>query len=222
MDAIVVKNKKAYIDKEECVECGICYRSMVCPTSAIFINKLKWPRIIRQVFSDPTTVHEETKLLGRGTEEVKTNDITNRIKSGEIGIGIEVGRPCVGTKFKEVDKITTTIAQSTIPVKFEKENPLTSLMKDEQTGELRKDILQERAMSVIIEFKLEIQYFDILLLLLKKIENDLETVFSLSLTTKIEKSGEMYIIPTMNILRKKGIMPYNNGKINVGLGSTST
>lgn len=220
MDAIVVKNQKAYIDEEECVECGICYRSMVCSTSAIFMDKLKWPRIIRQLFSDPTTVHEDTKLLGRGTEEVKTNDITNKIKSGEIGIGIEVGRPCVGTKLKEVDKITTTLAQSKIPVKFEKENPLTNLIKDKKTGELRKDILEERVMSVIIEFKLEIQYFEVLLLLLKKIENDLETVFSLSITTKIEKSEEMYTIPTMDILGKKGIMPYNNGKINVGLGST--
>ena len=56
----------------------------VCPTSAITPDDLSWPRVVRRAFSDPIVTHESTGVHGRGTEEVKTNDVTNRVGVGEV------------------------------------------------------------------------------------------------------------------------------------------
>ena len=68
----------------------------VCPTAAFEPDELAWPRVVRRAFSDPRVPHESTGVQGRGTEEVKTNDVSGRVKVGEVGFTIEFGRPGVG------------------------------------------------------------------------------------------------------------------------------
>jgi NAD-dependent dihydropyrimidine dehydrogenase PreA subunit len=41
----------AIIDQEECVECGVCIRSGVCKSEAIYLPETPWPRSIRAAFS---------------------------------------------------------------------------------------------------------------------------------------------------------------------------
>ena len=96
--AIHVEDKKAFIDQEECVECGICVRQIECPRKAFYEPEevRQWPRSVRKVFGDPTEKHESTGVRGRGTEEVKTNDVTGRVKRGEVGFALEFGRPSIG------------------------------------------------------------------------------------------------------------------------------
>ena len=65
---------KARIDLDECVECGVCFRSKVCPVDAIYEGELNELRLFRKTFSDPWVVHPSTNVLGRGTEEMKTNE----------------------------------------------------------------------------------------------------------------------------------------------------
>ena len=82
--AISIVNKKAVIDQELCVECGTCGRKnniVKCPRNALHEREdvTKHPRSIRKFFSDPMATHVETKVPGRGTEEVKTNDVTGRV-----------------------------------------------------------------------------------------------------------------------------------------------
>ena len=117
----------AKINDDACVECGACYRGMstenlnpvfvrivrwiarlfrfrfepepdVCPTNAFVMNELEMPRLIRQIFSDPVIEHKTTGIKGRGTEEVKTNDISLRVDTGEVGYTVEFGRPGVGVR----------------------------------------------------------------------------------------------------------------------------
>ncbi len=57
----------------------------ICPTDAIVPEELSWPRVVRRAFSDPQVPHESTGIHGRGTAEVKTNDVTGRVKEGEAG-----------------------------------------------------------------------------------------------------------------------------------------
>jgi ferredoxin len=102
MDAIVrhkkdrEKGTKAWteIDRDECVECS----------DAIKEEELAWPRVLRRAFSDPLYVHQGTDVPGRGTEEMKTNDVTGRFREGFIGVGLEFGRPGTGTRLKETEK----------------------------------------------------------------------------------------------------------------------
>jgi hypothetical protein len=47
---------------------------------------------------------------GRGTAEVKTNDVTGRVKEGEAGFVIEFGRPSVGARFRDIQEMTKALA----------------------------------------------------------------------------------------------------------------
>src|SRR5690606_27178386 len=108
-------------------------------------------RLVRQVFSDPVVEHKSTGIKGRGTEEVKTNDVVPRVDIGEVGYTIEFGRPGVGVYFRDIQEMTRELA--TIGAKFEKNNPITHMMTDKTTGEIREDILNEKILSGIVEIK---------------------------------------------------------------------
>ncbi len=139
------------VDLDRCVECGNCLRADVCPVDAIVQQPLDWPRSLRSAFSNPMTEHK-SKDMGRGTEEMKTNEITHRIGKGEVGVAIELGRPLLGSSFRDVERVTRAMAG--VGVTFEPHNPLTSLIEDLSTGTLRKDVLDERVLSTIVEFKI--------------------------------------------------------------------
>ena len=100
----------------------------VCPTAAIEPQELAWPRIVRRAFSDPLVPHESTGIHGRGTEEVKTNDVTERVSEGEAGFTIEFGRPTVSARFRDITIVTEALARA--GVDFEKNNPVTHLMNE--------------------------------------------------------------------------------------------
>jgi hypothetical protein len=51
--------------------------------------QLEWPRTIRTTFSDATTTHPGTGVMGRGTDEMKTNDVEELIRA-DLGISINI------------------------------------------------------------------------------------------------------------------------------------
>lgn len=201
------------IDQDECVECGVCLRAKICPTDAIYQQELKWPRSLRSVFSDPITVHKETGIAGRGTEEMKTNDVTGRIRFGQAGVAVELGRPGVGTRFKDVDIMAQAMAKA--GVNFEPKNPVTFLMMDKKTGKIREDVLQEKALSAIIECVVDLDKLEALLLAIKETAPKLDTVFSLDLIGRVGENGE---IKTLPIAEKVGFSARPNTKNNIGFG----
>ena len=138
------------VDFDACVECGTCYRAGVCPVDSIEYPQLSYPRSLRRHFSDPTSRHEGTGMPGRGTEEIKTNDVTDRFKFGQVGFCIEVGRPGVGTSIAEVEKIYKVLAE--YGVELEERNPIYPMISNLDTGEFKEELLGERVLSIIIEF----------------------------------------------------------------------
>ena len=231
----------AEINKEACVECYTCYRGLsvenlppwpvrllrkglaflnlrfdpdpdICPTAALKEDALSWPRIVRRAFSDPLVPHESTGVGGRGTAEVKTNDVTNRVKEGEVGFVVELGRPGVGVYFKEVDRITRKLAAK--GVDFETENPVTSLMHDIKTGSIREEILEEKVLSCILESKIELERVPEMLGVIKEMAPSLDTIVSLGLSTRCDPDSND---PLINILRSEGYDPWR-AKMNLGMG----
>ena len=151
VDAIKGTGKSVVIDQDECVECGQCLRARVLPRGALYQEKLEWPRTIRAEYSNPNVPHSSTKGTGRGTEEMKTNDVTGRIKNGEIGFAVELGRPNSGAYFKDVEKVAMVLAKN--GVEFEENNP-TTFHINPKTGKLRDErVGKERVLSAIVEFK---------------------------------------------------------------------
>jgi NAD-dependent dihydropyrimidine dehydrogenase PreA subunit len=211
--AIRVSEKKVAIEADECVECGVCARSGVCLDGAFIKEELPWPRVLRAEFSDPMIPHKKTDIAGRGTAEMKTNDVTGRVKRGEVGVAVELGRPGVGTRFTEVEKVLREIARMKIPL--EEANPVSALIRDPEKGTFPPEILQEKVLSAIVEFKIPFARLGEILDLLKRLLPGLDTVASVSLIGCSEQDGR---IPLEDFLTKNGIGFYPNGKVNIGLG----
>jgi NAD-dependent dihydropyrimidine dehydrogenase PreA subunit len=214
------ENNSIFIDQEECVECGVCLNAGICPVNAIYQPELVWPRTLRAKWSSVVYVHPETNIKGRGTDEMKTNDVTGRFRQGEVGFGVELGRPSTGTKFVDVEKVTLELAKH--EVAFEQMNPLTGFI-DKSTGKfldtwhgypLDNEFRKTKVMTVIIEFKVKQEKMIEVIRLLEDLSEEIDTVMSIDLISKCTQDGQ---IPVKKILEKEGIGYYINGKTNVGL-----
>jgi len=215
MGAISLKSdRKAEIDPDKCVECWVCYRAVDCPTEAIEVREqLEWPRDLMWNFACPTKDWVLTRVAGRGTEEMKTNDVTGRFKHGDAGFGVELGRPGVSATFDDIEKVTTAVAP--LGVAFERENPVTSMI-DPRSGRLREDKLRPvRVLSAVLEFRTTIDGAGNVLRALQEASNRINTVMSVSMIDRVEPDGT---IPALRLLEKMGIKYRPNMKVNVGLG----
>jgi len=200
-----------YIDEKVCVECGVCLRSGICPVDAIYLNDLEWPRNLMQQFSDPMCTHPATGIKGRGTAEMKTNDVTERFKVGEVGFAIELGRPGVSASFDDLEKISTAISYL---VHFEPKSPVTHLI-DIKSGKLKDESIRgARVLSAIIEAKTEEENGLKVLRILEEVSHSLNTVFSLCVINRCVNG----LSPFKSVLEEEGYSPRINGKTNVGLG----
>ena len=214
VDAIRLVDGKAEADSGRCVECGTCVRADHCPVDALSMpENLDEFREISHYLSDPTTTKKATGVPGRGTEEVKTNDVTGRIKRGEVGICIEMGRPGISTSFEDVEKVSEALAK--LNLEFEEKNPVTALI-DVNTGKLVNDELREtRALSCIVEAKTKMENIPGVLKVLRQVETQIDTVFSLGMICRFDDDGN---IPVIEILESQGINVRPNSKVNVGIG----
>ncbi len=232
---------RAVVNEDECVECFACYRGMskehlwppmvrgirrlakafrfrfdpepdICPTDAIVPQELAWPRIVRRAFSDPQVPHESTGIHGRGTAEVKTNDVTGRVKEGEAGLVVEFGRPGVGARFREIQRMTQALAA--LGVEFEGKNPVTSLMTDPARGLIREEILDEKILSAIVEIKVPLDAVSKVLARIREVARGLETVVAVGVSARCDAEGND---PLAELLAGEGYPAYR-GKTNLGLG----
>lgn len=207
------KKQFASVDLEECAECGVCLRSAKCPTNAIYQQPLTYPRTIRSIMSDVLTIAEESQISGRGTEEMKTNEVTGRFKRGIAGIAIEVGRPITGTRMVDVEKIAMAISK--LDIEFEPCNPITSMMADPKAGRFKPELLNEKVLSAILEFAVPLEQLHELFDILKKVEKEIDSVFSLDLACRLNPDGSN---PTREYIEAANLWVAPNGKTNVGLG----
>src|SRR4030042_71511 len=90
------------IDQDKCTDCGMCYRAKICPVNALYQPAEPWPREVRAVLSNPLIEYKGSQVPGRGTEEMKTNDVSGLFPPGEGGVGIELGGPGGGGYFRVV------------------------------------------------------------------------------------------------------------------------
>jgi hypothetical protein len=233
---------RATIDRNECVECYACFNGLsterlnptfvrtirklfqmarlrfdpepdVCPTAAFEPDELVWPRVVRRAFSDPRATHESTAVQGRGTEEVKTNDVTGRVKRGEVGFTIEFGRPGVGVWFRDIQVMTQALAAANVP--FEKKNPLTLLMSDVATGTLNQEVLDEKVLSAIVEIKVTVGRVEEVIRMVHEVEKQIDTVVALGVSTRCDEDGEEKVLAP--ILKRLGYK-LQRAKTNTGLG----
>ncbi len=212
-NSIYMEEKIAIIRSDTCVECGVCQQVEVCRFDAIEMDEIEWPRLIRRIYSNVLFKHPQTGMTGRGTPEMKTNEVTAKYSRGEVGLGVELGRPDVTASFRDVDKVARALAGA--GVRFDEEAPTTLLMEDSEQGRLRADILDERVVCAIIECKAPTEKFPAILKVLSRVAKEIDTVFSLDVVTVAEEDGGL---PNVEMARKLGREVRPNAKTTVGLG----
>jgi ferredoxin len=234
--------RRATINRDACVECYACYNGLspehlpprivratrramrkllmrfepdpdICPTDCFEPDELEWPRIVRRAFSDPRVPHESTGIVGRGTEEVKTNDVSGRVGPGEVGFTVEFGRPGVGARFREVQEMTRALAAAGIA--FEKNNPVAGLMTDTATGDIREDVLDEKVLSVIVEIKVPVARTEEVVRIVQSVEKKLDTIVVMGVGVRCDEDGEDKTVAP--ILERLGYR-LHRAKTNLGLG----
>lgn len=212
---IVVKDGKVTVDHEECVDCGVCKRAQVCPKDAFYMPAecYEYPRAIRMQFSDPGVQHPNLKAWGRGTEEAKTNDVTAKFKRGEYGLLLEFGRPGIGTRLTEIEKVTLAMRKMDIPII--EDNPLFGLLEPDLSGKFKPEYVNEKVLSAILELKITEDELEETLAKLFPIFETIDTVVSVGLVTRFDDDAQL---PVVKKLEKLGLHVRPNAKINVGLG----
>ncbi len=217
-EAIYFEDLKSAVDQEKCYECGTCLRAQICPVEAIAESPFvyEYPRALRKYFSDPNAPHALTGIAGRGTEESKTNDVTNRVGPEEVGVAIEVGRPTLGMDLYNIQKITRAMAQAGI-TDIEPENPFNDMIENKKTGDLKSELMGERVLSAIMEFKVPRQQLRHVLRTIKKISAEVDSVFVVDVYTRLEPGSK---IPpeVLQTIEAEGFTWRPNAKINMGLG----
>ena len=210
------ENRKCYIAQDECVDCYVCMRQKVCPKGAIEPTELdNFYKQFMHMMSDPVENHGVTGVTGRGTEEVKTNDVTGRVKKGRVGLCIDVGRPGAGARMYDVEKIAMACASAGVVLEDKSHTPLAALMEDTKTGKLDPEVLNYRLLSVIIEGNCSDEDFPNVIRALQKVATEIDTVFSVGLIKRVDENGYN---PVLDCLDGLGVPQPFRGKVNVGLG----
>ena len=216
VDAIYFEDKKCHVDPGLCTECYVCLRMSVCPENAIYAQDLEnFYKQLQHVLSDPVETHAVTGVTGRGTEEVKTNDVSGRYRKGEVGLSIDMGRPGMGVYLRDAEKVAMAAAEAGFELAPPEDTPLAAIMTDLKTGKLVKECLDYRLLSVIIEGKCEEERLKEVLEALRRVGDEIDTVFSLGLISRVDENGHCN---SLELLDDLGIPRPHRGKVNVGLG----
>jgi hypothetical protein len=139
--------------------------------------------------------------------------VTRRFVQGQVGIAIEMGRPGIGSTLKEIDLMTRELAKR--GVEFEPNTPVTGIMSDRTQGAMPPEVLNERVLSAIIEFKIPTEQLADLLPAIERVARTLETVFTLGIISALPPEGPD---PIPELVKRLGFELRPNGKVNLGLG----
>ncbi len=98
---------------------------------------------------------------------------------------------------------------------FEPLNPVTYVMKDPATGEIRDDVKPLFVLSAIVEALINADQLAEVLKTCEILAQEVDTVFSVGVSSLVKEDGSTYFDETLKELR---LSVMNGGKTNVGLG----
>jgi len=102
---------QAVIDRELCVECGVCIDTGMCPVSA-FEEDYDEVAEFKRPYGRLLLKHLAADNVVEGSGyDVKTNDVTGKIPEKSVVMRLELNRPRGGIKFGDVEQIKAGMEQ---------------------------------------------------------------------------------------------------------------
>jgi hypothetical protein len=192
-------------------------RHTICPSDAFEPTELTtYIKQFQHVISDAAETHGIKKgTTGRGGKEVKTQDVTGRIKQGQVGITIDMGRPGLGVYLRDVEKVAMALIGAGVVMPPSDKSPLGSLMQDPASGELVPEYLDYHFHSLLMEGTTTTEQLPVVLKALKEVETKIETVFAVGLVMHVDKNCYNSALDCLDDL---DIPKPHRGKVNLGLG----
>jgi hypothetical protein len=134
-----------------------------------------------------------------------------------IGFSVEVGRPGVGARLRDLDKVTRKVVS--LGGQFADYNPVLALMDDRAVGSLQAEVLNEKVLSAIAEFMVpRDKAIGMLIELIPFLNKELDSVATVSLIARHDDNGRLAFRDELaECGRELGFTPYPNGKVNIGL-----
>lgn len=146
-------------------------------------------------------------------EELKTNDVVGRIDGDLLRISVEVGRPALGTTYRQVEKVSMALAS--IGCEFEKNFDTTLLMEDPETGRFPQEVLDQWVKYAPVSGSLPFSKMGSFLDALGDLEDELDTVAVASVIVRLQEDGS---VPDLGEEERFWQVVRPNGKVNLGLG----
>jgi hypothetical protein len=139
--------------------------------------------------------------------------VTGQFRRGFVGITAELGRPGIGVRFGDIEKVAQAMARA--GVVFAHNNPVTYQMVDKSTGKLNPEVINEKVLSAMIESTTPLANVPNVIKELRNVMTKIDTVFSVTISTRLEEDGSA---PCLKVLDELKVPLYINGKTNLGLG----
>ena len=131
-------------------------------------------------------------------------------------MAIEFGRPTLGMDLKNIQKVTRALAKAGF-TEIEPENPFNDMIQNHETGDLKPELMGEKVLSAIMEFKVKPDQLGLALRTVKAAAKEVDSVFVVDVYTRLEPG---LTIPKrlIDTIEAEGYTRRPNAKINMGLG----
>jgi hypothetical protein len=124
---------------------------------------------------------------------------------------VELGRPALGTRFRDVERVVQRFRSHDIRVV--EDNPVAGLIADPSSGALKPEILDEKAISVLVEFVMPAAEAETLLAIVEQLDLEMDTVFNLSVALRADEQGRSNLASLFGT----ELFSLPNGKVNLGM-----
>ena len=198
---------RAAVNRELCVECGVCIDSDICPVSAFEEDHDELAEFKRP-FGRLLAKHVTPKdVVSADGYDVKTDDVTGEIPKTKVVMRFEINRPRGGFKFGDVEKMRSELER------LGWRPDVTSRSRSLRESGFADKAADQRILSCYLELVIDPQEIPDVVNGVTAFLADQELWVSINVAGVAETIGR-----TEKILQHSGIGMEAVAKVNLGLG----
>ena len=203
----MTEEAQAAVDRELCVECGVCIDPDICPVAAFEEDQDETAKFKRS-FGRLLSKHLDRRDVVKDSPyDVKTNDVTAKIPKNKVVMRLELNRPGGGLTFRDVQQMGAEMQQQGWNPDISSRT--LNIDEDRSMGHL----LDQRILTCHFEVELDPEQVPDI------VRDATRIVTEHHLWVSINVAGLAETIDrTQNVLKAGGVTMEPVAKVNLGLG----